>query len=177
MTDNDRKVNVPLSSEVAASLKAGDRVLLSGIIYTARDQAHKRMCADIENEPFPFAGAVIYYAGPSPAPPGKPIGSVGPTTSYRMDDFAPKLLDKGVLGMIGKGERDKNVIASIQKNKAVYFLAGGGFGALLASKVKSAEVVAFDDLGAEAIRKLEVEDFPVIVGIDAKGNSVLKGGD
>lgn len=176
MSNNDMKINVPLSKEAALSLKAGDRVLLSGTIYTARDQAHKRMCADLDNPPFDFEGAVIYYAGPSPAPMGKPIGSVGPTTSYRMDDFAPVLMDAGVLGMIGKGERNQSVIDSIIKNKAVYFLAGGGFGALLASKVKSAKVIAYDDLGAEAIRELEVVDFPVIVGVDAFGNTVLKGG-
>lgn len=173
MTVSAIKIELPLTKEKTLSLKAGDRVLLSGKIYTARDQAHKRICADLASPPFSLAGAVIYYAGPSPAPPGKPIGSVGPTTSYRMDAFAPQLLDKGVLGMIGKGNRDDNVIESIKKNKAIYMLAGGGFGALLASKVKSAKVVAYDDLGAEAIRELEVEDFPVIIGIDALGNSAL----
>lgn len=170
----DVKVTLPLTIEKTKSLKAGDRVALSGTIYTARDQAHKRMCADIANPPFDFKGAVIYYAGPSPAKEGQPIGSVGPTTSYRMDAFAPTLLDAGVLGMIGKGSRDSGVVTSIKKNKGIYFLAGGGFGALLASKVKSAKVIAYDDLGAEAIRELVVEDFPVIVGIDALGNSALK---
>lgn len=172
--NNDIKVTLPLTKEQTLSFKAGDRLLLTGKIYTARDQAHKRMCADLDNPPFEFPGAVIYYAGPSPAPEGKPIGAVGPTTSYRMDAFAPSLMDCGVLGMIGKGNRDENVIESIKKNKAVYLLAGGGFGALLASKVKSAKVIAYEDLGAEAIRELEVVDFPVIVGIDALGKSALK---
>jgi fumarate hydratase subunit beta len=152
---------------------AGENVEITGIIYTARDQAHKRIVSAIENsEPLPFelAGQIIYYAGPSPAPEGKPTGSIGPTTSGRMDVFTPLLLDNGLKGMIGKGPRSNEVKESIKQNGAVYFAATGGVAALLATFVKKSEVIAYDDLGPEAVYRLEVEKFPVVVAIDSRRN-------
>lgn len=171
----DKKINVPLSKEDAASLRTGDYVYLTGTIYTARDAAHKRMAEALEKGeelPFDVNGNVIYYMGPSPAREGRPIGSAGPTTAGRMDPYAPKLLDLGLRGMIGKGRRTKEVSDAIIRNKAVYFAAVGGAGALLSQCIKSSEVIAYDDLGAEAIRKLYVENFPVIVVIDSEGTNL-----
>ena len=169
------KINLPLTKEVARTLKAGDIVELSGVIYTARDAAHKRLIERLEaNEPLPFdlKDSVIYYVGPTPEKPGTVIGSAGPTTSYRMDAYAPTLLDLGLKGMIGKGPRNHEVIDAMKRNDAVYFAAVGGAAALLALHIKEAEVIAFDDLGTEAIRRLVVEDFPVIVATDCHGNSL-----
>ena len=171
----DKKINVPLSKEDAASLRTGDYVYLTGTVYTARDAAHKRMAEALEKGedlPFDVNGNVIYYMGPSPAREGRPIGSAGPTTAGRMDPYAPKLLDLGLRGMIGKGRRTKEVSDAIVRNKAVYFAAVGGAGALLSQCIKSSEVIAYDDLGAEAIRKLHVENFPVIVVIDSEGTNL-----
>ncbi len=171
------KITTPLTREAASSLKAGDEVLISGTIYTARDAAHKRMLEEYGEKgklPFDIEGQIIYYAGPSPAKPGQPIGSCGPTTSYRMDAYAPRLLDLGETGMIGKGKRSAEVIASMKKNKAVYFGAIGGAGALLSNRIKAAEIIAYEDLGAEAIRKLTVEDFPVVVIIDCNGRNLYE---
>lgn len=171
----DKKINVPLSKEDAASLRTGDYVYLTGTVYTARDAAHKRMAEALEKGeklPFDVDGNVIYYMGPSPAREGRPIGSAGPTTAGRMDPYAPKLLDLGLRGMIGKGRRTKEVSDAIIRNKAVYFAAVGGAGALLSQCIKSSEVIAYDDLGAEAIRKLHVENFPVIVVIDSEGTNL-----
>ncbi len=171
----DRKINVPLSKEDAASLRTGDYVYLTGTVYTARDAAHKRMAEALEKGeklPFDVDGNVIYYMGPSPAREGRPIGSAGPTTAGRMDPYAPTLLDLGLRGMIGKGRRTKEVSDAIVRNKAVYFAAVGGAGALLSQCIKSSEVIAYDDLGAEAIRKLHVENFPVIVVIDSEGTNL-----
>ncbi|MDD6021881.1 MAG: Fe-S-containing hydro-lyase [Acutalibacteraceae bacterium] len=171
----DRKINVPLSREDAESLRTGDYVYLTGTVYTARDAAHKRMAEALEKGeklPFDVSGNIIYYMGPSPAREGRPIGSAGPTTAGRMDPYAPKLLDLGLRGMIGKGRRTKEVSDAIVRNKAVYFAAVGGAGALLSQRIKSSEVIAYDDLGAEAIRKLYVEDFPVIVVIDSEGTNL-----
>lgn len=169
------KINLPLTKEVARTLKAGDIVELSGVIYTARDAAHKRLIERLEaNEPLPFdlKDSVIYYVGPTPEKPGTVIGSAGPTTSYRMDAYAPTLLDLGLKGMIGKGPRHQVVIDAMKRNDAVYFAAVGGAAALLALHIKEAEVIAFDDLGTEAIRRLVVENFPVIVATDCHGNSL-----
>lgn len=171
----DRKINVPLSKEDAASLRTGDYVYLTGTVYTARDAAHKRMAEALEKGeklPFDVDGNVVYYMGPSPAREGRPIGSAGPTTAGRMDPYAPTLLDLGLRGMIGKGRRTKEVSDAIVRNKAVYFAAVGGAGALLSQCIKSSEVIAYDDLGAEAIRKLYVENFPVIVVIDSEGTNL-----
>ncbi len=171
----DRKINVPLSKEDAMSLRTGDYVYLTGTVYTARDAAHKRMDEALKNGeelPFDVKGNVIYYMGPSPAREGRPIGSAGPTTAGRMDPYAPELLDLGLMGMIGKGRRTKEVSDAIVRNKAVYFAAVGGAGALLSQCIKSSEVIAYDDLGAEAIRKLYVENFPVIVVIDSEGTNL-----
>lgn len=172
-------ITAPLDRETARSLRSGDSVLLSGTIYTARDAAHKRLCelaAKGEPMPFPIAGAVIYYAGPTPARPGQPIGSAGPTTSYRMDAYAPTLLRLGELGMIGKGKRSPEVIDAMRETGAVYFGAIGGAGALLARCVKSAELVCYEDLGAEAIRRLEVENLPLTVVIDSLGSNLYETG-
>ena len=158
-------------------LRAGDSVLLSGTIYTARDAAHKRMVEALaagEELPLPIQDAVIYYVGPTPARPGQAIGSAGPTTSYRMDAYAPTLLDLGQTGMIGKGPRNRNVIDAMVRNGAVYFAAIGGAGALLSKAIASAEVIAYDDLGAEAVRRLTVKDFPVIVAIDSRGGNLYE---
>lgn len=169
------KINLPLTKEIAKTLKAGDLIELSGVIYTARDAAHKRLIERLEaNEPLPFdlKDSIIYYVGPTPEKPGAVIGSAGPTTSYRMDAYTPTLLDLGLRGMIGKGPRNSLVIDAMKRNDAVYFAAVGGAAALLALHIKEAEVIAFDDLGTEAIRRLVVEDFPVIVATDCHGNSL-----
>jgi fumarate hydratase subunit beta len=173
----EHQLVLPLTREKAAALSAGDQVYLSGVIYTARDAAHKRMMELLDGGkalPFPIEDAVIYYAGPTPAAPGQVIGSAGPTTSYRMDAYAPRLLALGLRGMIGKGKRSAEVIAAVQKAGAVYFGALGGAGALLSRRIKRAEVTAFEDLGAEAIRRLEVEDFPLTVVIDSRGNNLYE---
>ena len=179
----DRYISVPLTDEDALSLHAGDYVYLTGTIYTARDAAHKRMYetlqadgakADASGLPMEMAHNVIYYMGPSPAREGRPIGSAGPTTASRMDKYAPALLDLGLKGMIGKGKRSQEVKDAIVRNGAVYFAAVGGAGALLSRSIVASEVIAYDDLGTEAIRKLEVRDFPVIVVIDAEGNNLYE---
>ena len=170
------KLNLPLTKEKAGMLKAGDMVTLTGTIYTARDAAHKRMQELIQDKkelPFKLADNVIYYVGPTPAKPGEVIGSAGPTTSSRMDRYSPTLLDLGLTGMIGKGGRSEEVIQSMKNNGAVYFAAVGGAAALLTQHIKTCEVIAFEDLGAEAIHQLDVEDFPVIVAIDCQGNSLF----
>lgn len=170
-----KHIATPFTDEVVQSLKAGDRVLISGYVYAARDAAHKRMTELIEKGgplPFDVKGQVIYYVGPTPAKPGQVIGSAGPTTSGRMDKYAPKLLELGLKGMIGKGYRNQEVKDSIVKNRAVYFASVGGSGALLAKTVKSQEIVAYEDLGPEAIRKLYVENFPAIVINDCFGNDL-----
>jgi len=175
-----KRINAPITDErVIENLKAGDLVLISGVIYTARDAAHKRLVEALdrgEELPIDLKGQVIYYAGPAPAKPGKPIGSVGPTTSYRMDPYAPRLLKEGLKGMIGKGTRSKEVIEAIKRYKGVYFGAVGGAAAYLARCVKSAEVVAYEDLGPEAIRRLVVEDFPAFVVNDIYGNDLYQMG-
>ena len=171
------EISAPMTSEIAAQLRAGDSVRISGTIYSARDAAHKRMCALLDEGkplPFPVEGSVIYYMGPSPAQPGMPIGAAGPTTSYRMDAYAPRLLDLGSLGMIGKGKRSDEVIQAMQRNGAVYFGATGGAGALLSKCILSAEVVAWPDLGAEALRRLEVRNLPAVVIIDSLGNNLYE---
>lgn len=171
----DRHISVPLTDEVAGSLRTGDYVYLTGVIYTARDAAHKRMYEALEQGkelPFDMRNNVIYYMGPSPAREGRPIGSAGPTTASRMDKYAPALLDLGLKGMIGKGKRNLAVKEAVVRNGAVYFAAVGGAGALLSRSIISSEVIAYDDLGTEAIRKLEVKDFPVIVVMDSVGNDL-----
>ena len=168
----EKKVRLPLTEEIINDLKAGDYVYLTGTIYTARDAAHKRMDEALNAEeklPLDVSGNIIYYMGPSPAREGRPIGSAGPTTASRMDKYAPRLLDLGLKGMIGKGRRSDAVRDAIIRNNAVYFAAVGGAGALLSTAIVSSEVVSYDDLGTEAIRKLEVVDFPVIVVIDKTG--------
>ncbi len=173
----DKYIRVPLSEEDACSLHAGDYVYLTGTIYTARDAAHKRMYEALEKGevlPIDMQDTVIYYMGPSPAREGRPIGSAGPTTASRMDKYAPALLDLGQRGMIGKGKRSREVKDAIIRNKAVYFAAVGGAGALLSRSITSSEVIAYDDLGTEAIRKLEVKDFPVIVVIDCEGKDLYE---
>lgn len=173
----DKYIKAPISNEDAKSLKAGDYVYITGTIYTARDAAHKRMYEALnknEKLPIDMENNIIYYMGPSPARQGKPIGSAGPTTASRMDKYAPSLLDLGLKGMIGKGKRSDEVKASIVRNNAVYFAAVGGAGALLSQRIKKSEVIAYDDLGTEAIRKLEVKDFPVIVVIDSEGNNLYE---
>lgn len=173
----DRYINVPLNKEDAISLKAGDYVYLTGTIYTARDAAHKRMyeaLAESKELPINMEDNVIYYMGPSPAREGRAIGSAGPTTASRMDKYAPALLDLGLRGMIGKGKRTTEVKDAIVRNKAVYFAAVGGAGALLSKSITSSEIIAYDDLGTEAIRKLTVEKFPVIVVIDSDGNNLYE---
>lgn len=171
----DRKITLPLTDEDARSLRAGDYVYLSGVIYTARDAAHKRMYEALENGealPIEMKNNVVYYLGPTPARPGHVIGSAGPTTSSRMDKYAPKLLDLGLKGMVGKGKRTQEVIDAVVRNGAVYFAAVGGAGALLSKCIKKADVVAYDDLGTEAIRRLEIENLPVIVVIDSEGTNL-----
>lgn len=171
------RLEVPYDKEKAKKLHIGDYVYLTGTIYTARDAAHKRMYEALEKGeglPFDVDGNVIYYMGPSPAREGRPIGSAGPTTASRMDKYAPKLLDLGLAGMIGKGKRTEAVREAVIRNSAVYFAAVGGAGALLSKAIKSSEVIAYDDLGTEAIRKLHVEDFPVVVVMDCEGNNLYE---
>ena len=173
----NRNITAPLSDEVAKELKSGDYVYITGTIYTARDAAHKRMWEALEKGeelPIEMKNNIIYYMGPSPAREGRPIGSAGPTTASRMDKYAPKLLDLGLKGMIGKGKRSEAVIDSMKKNTAVYFAAVGGAGALLSKCIKKSEVIAYDDLGTEAIRKLYVENLPVITVIDCDGNNLYE---
>lgn len=173
----DRHITVPYDEKTARQLHSGDYVYISGTIYTARDAAHKRMYEALnQGEPLPFDinNNVIYYMGPSPAREGRPIGSAGPTTASRMDKYAPSLLDLGLRGMIGKGKRTDAVKQAIIRNGAVYFAAVGGAGALLSKSIISSEVIAYDDLGTEAIRKLQVKDFPVIVVIDSEGNNLYE---
>lgn len=173
------RIKEPFTTEKFAELKAGDTALLTGTIYTARDAAHKRIIEMLdkgETLPFELKDSVIYYVGPTPAKPGLPIGSAGPTTSYRMDAYAPRLLDLGETGMIGKGQRSQEVKDAVVRNGAVYFAAIGGAGALMAQCVKNSEVIAFDDLGAEAVRRLEVEDFPVTVVLDSHGGDLYQEG-
>lgn len=172
-------VKVPMSREEARKLKAGDSVLLSGVIYTARDAAHKRLCelADQGKElPMDVKDAVIYFVGPTPAKPGEVIGSAGPTTAYRMDAYSPTMIRLGLTGMIGKGKRSDAVVSAMKEYGAVYFGAIGGCGALLSRCIKKAEVIAYEDLGAEAIRRLEVENFPAVVIIDSEGNNLYETG-
>lgn len=171
------KLNTKDIKEAAKTLHAGDSVLLSGTVYTARDAAHKKICALIDNGekiPFELDGAVIYYAGPTPAPEGRPIGSCGPTTSSRMDGFAPKLIDLGVAATIGKGNRSNEVVEAMKRNGAIYLCAIGGAGAIAAKAIKEVEIIAFPELGCEAVRRMKIEDFPLIVGIDSKGGTILK---
>ena len=172
-----KKITLPLKQEDIDALTAGESVLLTGTILTGRDCAHKRICEMLdrgEKLPFPLAGETIYYAGPCPAPAGKVCGSCGPTTSARMDSFAPRLLDLGQKGMIGKGERSEEVCASIVKNRAVYFAAIGGAGALYGNAVKKSELVAFPDLLSEAVYRFEIENFPCIVAIDSRSGNIYK---
>ena len=173
----DKYINVTFGGEEARSLRAGDYVYLTGTIYTARDAAHKRMAealAEGKSLPLSMENNVIYYMGPSPAREGRPIGSAGPTTASRMDKYAPDLLDLGLKGMVGKGKRSQQVKDAIVRNGAVYFAAVGGAGALLSRSILASEVIAYDDLGTEAIRKLEVKNFPVIVVIDSEGNDLYE---
>lgn len=173
----EKKISTPLTYDKIKQLKAGDSVLLTGVIYTARDAAHKRLVDLLdkgESMPIDVKDSIIYYVGPSPAKPGQAIGSAGPTTSYRMDAYAPRLLDLGLRGMIGKGLRSKEVIESMKKNGSVYFGAIGGAAALMGKSIKKAELVAYEDLGSEAIRRLEVVDLPVVVVIDAEGNNLYE---
>jgi fumarate hydratase subunit beta len=174
-----KKITTPLTDEVVEGLRVGDEVQVTGVIYQARDAAHKRIVALMEkNEPLPFelAGAVIYYVGPSPAKPGAVIGSAGPTTSGRMDAYAPLLIEKGLKGMIGKGLRSEAVTDAMKKHKAVYFAATGGAGALLAKRIVANEVIAWPELGAEAVARLEVRDFPVVVVNDCYGGDLYAEG-
>lgn len=171
------KITTPLTEEKVKALKSGDKVLLSGTIYTARDAGHKKMLEQIqrgEELPFELKNGIIYYAGPSPTKSGQVIGSVGPTTSYRMDSYTPTLLDLGLKGMIGKGDRNEKVIESMKKNCCVYFAAVGGAAALIANSVKNCTEIAYQELGPESLRKLEVIDFPMIVVIDYMGNNLYK---
>ncbi len=175
----EKKITTPFSKDKIKALKAGDSVLITGVIYTARDAAHERMTRNFENgEPFPIdlKDNVIYYAGPCPAKPGEVIGSCGPTTAGRMDAYTPMLLDNGLGCMIGKGARNKAVVEAMKQNTAVYLGAIGGAGALIAESIKKAEIIAYDDLGTEAIRRLEVEDFPAVVLIDCEGNDLYETG-
>ena len=174
-----RKITLPLTEELAKTLHAGDNVLVTGTIYTSRDAGHKRMCESLakgEKIPFDPKDATIYYVGPTPAKPGKVIGSAGPTTSGRMDAYAPTMMSVGARGMIGKGARLPEVVEAMKKYSGVYFGAIGGAGALLAKCIKKAELIAFEDLGAEALRKLYVEDMPLVVIIDSEGNNLYESG-
>lgn len=173
------KIETPLDDETASALKAGDRVSITGVLYTARDTAHKRMVESLDKgEPLPFElkGQVIYYVGPSPTKPGNIVGSAGPTTSYRMDSYSPRLMEQGLKGMIGKGMRSREVIDAMKKYKCVYFAAIGGAAALIAKCVKSVEVIAYEELGPEAVRKLFVENFQAIVINDVYGNDLYEMG-
>jgi len=174
-----KKVKLPLTEETLAGLRAGDNVLLSGVLYVARDSAHKRMTEVLEKgEPLPFdiKGQTLYYMGPSPAPPGRPIGSAGPTTSARMDMYTPRLLNKGLKGMIGKGIRSQEVKEAMKKHKAVYLAAAGGAGALISKTITKSDVIAYKDLGLEAILRLEVKDFPATVINDIHGGDLYTEG-
>ena len=171
----EKRLDTPLTEKVRRNLRAGDRVLINGTIYTARDMAHKRLVEVIKKEgklPFDLRNQIIYYTGPTPAKEGEIIGSCGPTTSSRMDKYTPTLLESGLGGVVGKGQRSVGVISALRKYRSVYFAAIGGAGALLSIKVKSAKLVTYEDLGCEAIYKLEVKDFPVVVAIDIYGRSV-----
>lgn len=173
----EKKINTPISQEEADSLTAGDYIFLSGTIYVARDAAHKRMTEALdrgEELPIPIKDSIIYYMGPSPAREGRPIGSAGPTTASRMDKYAPRLMDLGQRAMIGKGKRTKEVRDAVVRNHGLYFAAVGGAGALISKCIKKSEIVCYEDLGAEAIRKIEVEDFPMVVVIDSKGNNLYE---
>ena len=173
----EKHITAPINDKITKDLKSGDYVYITGTIYTARDAAHKRMFEAMlegQNPPFSLENNIVYYLGPSPAKDGQVIGSAGPTTSSRMDKYTPLLLDNGLKGMIGKGKRSKEVIDSIKNNNAVYFAAVGGAGALLSKCIKKSEVIAYDDLGTEAIRKLEVENLPVVVVIDSQGNNLYE---
>ena len=173
------RITTPMTAETARTLKVGDSCLLSGVIYTARDAAHKRLCQLVEEgKPLPMEihNSIIYFVGPTPAKEGQVIGSAGPTTSYRMDAYSPKLIAQGLTGMIGKGKRGPEVVTAMKNHGAVYFGAIGGCGALLSQCIKKAEIIAYEDLGAEAIRRLEVEDFPVTVIIDSRGNNLYETG-
>lgn len=175
----EKRIEMPLTEEKVKDLHCGDSVLLSGVIYTGRDAAHKRLVELLrkgETLPIDVKDSVIYYVGPAPAKPGQVIGSAGPTTSYRMDAYAPALLDVGLKGMIGKGKRSQEVVESMKKNGAVYFGAIGGAGALLAKCIKKVEIVAYEDLGTEAIRRIEVKDLPLSVIIDSVGNNLYEQG-
>ncbi|WP_373897487.1 Fe-S-containing hydro-lyase [Haloimpatiens sp. FM7315] len=175
----EKRISTPLTEEKVKNLKTGDSVLISGTIYTARDAAHARLVKLIEDGkelPMDIKDGIIYYVGPSPAKPGKALGSAGPTTSYRMDPYAPVLLDNGLKGMIGKGLRSTEVIDAIIRNHGVYFAAIGGAAALIGQCVKEAELIAYEDLGAEAVRRLEVKDLPVVVVIDSEGNNLYESG-
>ena len=173
----EKQIQAPLLEEEIRDLRAGDYVYITGTLYTARDAAHKRMQEALdrgEDLPFDIRGQMIYYMGPSPAREGRPIGSAGPTTASRMDKYAPRLLDLGLKGMVGKGKRNREVLDAVVRNKAVYFAAVGGAGALLSKRILKAEVIAYEDLGTEAIRKLSVENFPVIVVADRFGNNLYE---
>lgn len=175
--ETPRHIQTPLTKEVIASLQSGDMVLLSGEVYTARDVAHRRLYETLERGeklPIDLATAIIFYAAPSPTPPGRVIGSIGPTTSYRMDFFTPKLIENGLKGMIGKGNRSGDVLAAIKKYGAVYFGAIGGIAALTAQCTKKVELIAYEDLGPEAIRKISIENMPLIVVNDARGNDLYQ---
>jgi fumarate hydratase subunit beta len=174
-----REIKIPISDEVIAGLNSGDIVSITGKIYTARDAAHKEIAALMEagkKPPFDFEGQVVFYAGPAPAKPGRPIGSVGPTTAGRMDLYAPMLISKGLKIMIGKGLRSKEVVDAIVNYRGIYFAAIGGVAALMAKRVKSAKLIAFEELGTEAVRELEVEKLPVIVAIDSRGKNIYERG-
>jgi fumarate hydratase subunit beta len=174
-----KAIQTPLTEEALRALKTGDRVLISGIVYTARDAAHKRLVETLERGealPFDLAGQIIYYVGPTPPKPGSVIGSAGPTTAYRMDSYAPTLIARGLKGMIGKGARGPEVIAAIKKYGAVYFAATGGAGALISKTIEKAEVIAYEELGPEAVRRLVVRDFPAIVANDIQGNDIYEEG-
>lgn len=174
-----KKITTPLTDDVVSDLKIGDQVLISGTIYTGRDAAHKKMVEAIdkgEELPFDPTGQIIYFVGPTPAKPGNAIGSAGPTTSYRMNAYSPTMIDNGLKGMIGKGQMSDEVRDKLKKHKAVYFLAIGGAGALISKSIKEAEVIAYDDLGPEAVRKLTVEDFPAIVTFDCHGGNLFEEG-
>jgi fumarate hydratase subunit beta len=174
---NFKKLSTPLTFDQIKDLKAGDQVTITGVIYSARDAAHKNMVDTLkENKPLPIdvEGQIIYYAGPTPAKPGKVIGSCGPTTSGRMDAFSPEMMEQGLKGMIGKGPRSKVVIESMKENGAVYFAAIGGAAALIADTIKKVDIVAYEELGPEAIRRMEVKDYPCIVAVDSEGNDLYQ---
>ena len=169
------RINTPLDDDTVAQFKSGDNLLINGIIYTGRDAAHKRLVDLLEKGeslPFEITGQIIYFVGPTPARPGRPVGSAGPTTSYRMDAYSPKLIAQGLKGMIGKGARSQEVLKAMQKYKCLYMAAVGGAGALISQSIKSSEVIAYEDLGPEAIRKMEVKDFPAVVVNDVSGNDL-----